>query len=319
MAAFPKMTLTNAGQALQTKVLAGATLTFTRIALGDGQLNGQPIAPLTALISQKATVEVDSVRVVNTSTAQVAGFFSNADISTGFWWRETGVFAQDPDVGEILYGYTNAGDAGDYIPTVADTRIEKYIYCSIAVANADTVNITIPSSDTYIPMSQKGAAGGVATLDSGGKVPMEQLPAGQNSGLATLGTDGKLSDGQVPSAEKVSYTNPALSSVSNVKQALDALKDGLDSGTITAVEATAAASGWSGSPAAQTLSIAGMTADSLYWVGLNSTATYAQRDAARKAVIAPTAQGTSSLTLTCDGVTPTVDLPILVFLSGGAS
>lgn len=319
MAAFPKMTLTNAGQALQTKVLAGATLTFTRIALGDGQLNGQPIAPLTALISQKATVEVDFVRVVNTSTAQVAGFFSNADISTGFWWRETGVFAQDPDVGEILYGYTNAGDAGDYIPTVDDTRIEKYIYCSIAVANADTVNITIPSSDTYIPMSQKGEAGGVATLDSGGKVPMEQLPAGQNSGLATLGTDGKLSDRQVPSAEKVSYTNPALSSVSNVKQALDALKDGLDSGTITAVEATAAASGWSGSPAAQTLSIAGMTADSLYWVGLNSTATYAQRDAARKAVIAPTAQGTNSLTLTCDGVTPTVDLPILVFLSGGAS
>lgn len=299
MAAFPKMTLTNAGQALQTKVLAGETLTFTRIALGDGQLNGQPIAPLTALISQKATVEVDSVRVVNTSTAQVAGFFSNADISTGFWWRETGVFAQDPDVGEILYGYTNAGDAGDYIPTVADTRIEKYIFCSIAVANADTVDITIPSSDTYIPVSQKGAAGGVATLDSGGKVPEDQLPD-----LV---------------AQNVSYTNPSQPTVENVKQALDILQEGLENGTITAVEATAAASGWSGSPAAQTLSIAGMTADSLYWVGLNSTATYAQRDAARKAVIAPTAQGTNSLTLTCDGVTPTVDLPILVFLSGGAS
>ena len=299
MAAFPKMTLTNAGQALQTKVLAGATLTFTRIALGDGQLNGQPIAPLTALISQKATVEVDSVRVVNTSTAQVAGFFSNADISTGFWWRETGVFAQDPDMGEILYGYTNAGDAGDYIPTVADNRVEKYIYCSIAVASATTVDITIPSSDTYIPMSQKGNAGGVATLDSGGKVPEDQLPD-----LV---------------AQNVSYTNPSQPTVENVKQALDILQEGLENGTITAVEATAAASGWSGSPAAQTLSIAGMTADSLYWVGLNSTATYAQRDAARKAVIAPTAQETNSLTLTCDGVTPTVDLPILVFLSGGAS
>lgn len=299
MAAFPKMTLTNVGQALQTKVLAGATLTFTRIALGDGQLNGQPIAPLTALISQKATVEVDSVRVVNTSTAQVAGFFSNADISTGFWWRETGVFAQDPDVGEILYGYTNAGDAGDYIPTVADTRIEKYIYCSIAVASATTVDITIPSSDTYIPMSQKGVAGGVATLDSGGKVPEDQLPD-----LV---------------AQNVSYANPSQPSVTNVKQALDVLQEGLENGTITAVEVTAAASGWSGSPAAQILTVTGMTGDSLYWVGLNSTATYAQRDAARKAVIAPTAQGTNSLTLTCDGVTPTVDLPILVFLSGGAS
>lgn len=299
MAAFPKMTLTNAGQALQTKVLAGATLTFTRIALGDGQLNGQPIAPLTALISQKASVEVDSVRVVDNSTAQASGFFSNADITTGFWWRETGVFAQDPDVGEVLYGYTNAGDAGDYIPTVADTRVEKYIYCSIAVASATTVDITIPSSDTYIPMSQKGNAGGVATLDSGGKVPEDQLPD-----LV---------------AQNVSYINPSQPTVENVKQALDILQEGLENGTITAVEATAAASGWSGSPAAQTLSIAGMTADSLYWVGLNSTATYAQRDAARKAVIAPTAQGTSSLTLTCDGVTPTVDLPILVFLSGGAS
>lgn len=319
MAAFPKMTLTNAGQALQTKVLAGATLTFTRIALGDGQLNGQPISPLTALISQKASVEVDSVRVVDDSTAQASGFFSNADITTGFWWRETGLFAQDPDNGEILYGYTNAGDAGDYIPTVEDTRIEKYIYCSIAVANADTVNITIPSSDTYIPMSQKGEAGGVATLDSGGKVPMEQLPAGQNSGLATLGADGKLSDGQVPSAEKVGYTTPSQPTVENVKQALDILQEGLENGTITAVQVTASASGWAGSPPSQSLTVAGMTADSLYWVGLNSTATYAQRDAARKAVIAPTAQGTSSLTLTCDGVTPTVDLPILVFLSGGAS
>lgn len=299
MAAFPKMTLTNAGQALQTKVLAGETLTFTRIALGDGQLNGQPIAPLTALISQKATVEVDSVRVVNTTTAQVAGFFSNADISTGFWWRETGVFAQDPDVGEILYGYTNAGDAGDYIPTVADTRIEKYIYCSIAVASATTVDITIPSSDTYIPMSQKGVAGGVATLDSGGKVPEDQLPD-----LV---------------AQNVSYANPSQPSVTNVKQALDVLQEGLENGTITPVQVTAAASGWAGSPPSQSLTVAGMTADSLYWVGLNSTATYAQRDAARKAVIAPTAQGTSSLTLTCDGVTPTVDLPILVFLSGGAA
>lgn len=101
--------------------------------------------------------------------------------------------------------------------------------------------------------------------------------------------------------------------------ALNALEQQVDNGTITAVQVTASASGWAGSPPSQSLTVAGMTADSLYWVGLNSTATYAQRDAARKAVIAPTAQGTSSLTLTCDGVTPTVDLPILVFLSGGAS
>ena len=176
MAAFPKMTLTNVGQALQTKVLAGAKLTFTRIALGDGQLNGQPISPLTNMIHQTASVPVDSVRVVSSNTCQASGFFSNADIAAGFKWRETGLFAQDPDVGEILYGYTNAGDAGDWIPTVQDTRIEKYIYCSVSVANATTVNITIPSSDSFIPLTQKGQPNGVAPLEQNGNLTESKKP-----------------------------------------------------------------------------------------------------------------------------------------------
>ena len=325
MAAFPKMTLTNAGQALQTKVLAGETLTFTRIALGDGQLNGQPISPLTALISQKASVEVDSVRVVDNSTAQASGFFSNADITTGFWWRETGLFAQDPDDGEILYGYTNAGDAGDYIPTVEDARIEKYIFCSIAVANATTVDITIPQSDTFIPMTQKGQAGGVASLDSSGKVPAGQLPdmdfipdseKGEANGVATLGADGKLTDGQVPTAAKVGYTNNNQTSVSG---ALDALFQGLADGTITSRVITATSAGWSGNIPTQTLNVTGINADTMCWVGLDDSANAQQRDAARKAVMSPTAQGTNSITLTCDGVQPTVDLPILIYISGGAN
>ena len=325
MAAFPTMTLTNAGQALQTKVQAGATLTFTRIALGDGQLNGQPISPLTALISQKASVEVDSVRVVDNSTAQASGFFSNADIATGFWWRETGLFAQDPDNGEILYGYTNAGDAGDYIPTVEDTRIEKYIFCSIAVANATTVDITIPQSDTFIPMTQKGQAGGVASLDSSGKVPAGQLPEmdfipdsekGKANGVATLGADGKLTDAQVPAAAKVAYTNNGQTTVSG---ALDALFQGLADGTITSQVVTATSSGWSGDIPTQTLNVTGINADTMCWVGLDDSANAQQRDAARKAVMSPTAQGTNSITLTCDGVKPTVDLPILIYISGGAN
>lgn len=328
MAAFPKMTLTNAGQALQTKVLAGAQLTFTRIALGDGQLNDQPISLLTDMIHQTASVEVDTVRVMSASTCQVAGFFSNATISTGFQWRETGLFAQDPDAGEILYGYTNAGGAGDYIPTVQDTRIEKYIYCSIAVANATTVDITIPSLDTFIPTTQKGQAGGVATLDSSGKVPASQLPEmdyipsgekGKKNGVATLGADGKLTDGQVPDASKVPYESEKLPSAANVKQALDSLKAGLDSGTVTARKVTAAAAGWSGELPTQSLAVEGVAADTLCWVGLDSSATPQQRDAARKAVICPTGQGPGTITLVCDGVRPAVDLPILIYVSGGVN
>ena len=58
-----------------------------------------------------------------------------------------------------------------------------------------------------IPTTEKGAANGVATLGTDGKVPTGQLPAmdyvptsekGVASGVATLGTDGKVPTGQLP-------------------------------------------------------------------------------------------------------------------------
>ena len=59
---------------------------------------------------------------------------------------------------------------------------------------------------SYIPASQKGTAGGVASLGSDGKVPSGQLPAmdyiptsqkGTAGGVATLGSDGKIPDSQL--------------------------------------------------------------------------------------------------------------------------
>lgn len=59
---------------------------------------------------------------------------------------------------------------------------------------------------SYIPASQKGAAGGVASLGADGKVPSGQLPAmdyiptsqkGTAGGVATLGSDGKIPDSQL--------------------------------------------------------------------------------------------------------------------------
>ena len=59
---------------------------------------------------------------------------------------------------------------------------------------------------SFIPTSQKGAAGGVASLGSDGKVPSGQLPAmdyiptsqkGTAGGVASLGSDGKIPESQL--------------------------------------------------------------------------------------------------------------------------
>lgn len=295
MAAFPKMTLTNAGQALQTKVLAGAQLTFTRIALGDGQLNDQPIVLLTALIHQTASVTVQSVRVIGTSTCQVSGFFSNTTITQGFQWRETGIFAQDPDVGEILYGYTNAGGAGDYIPTAQDTRIEKYIFTSIAVANAQTVNITIPASDSFIPVTDKGIPGGVATLDASGKLTPGQLPTIAASGVTyDNGTSGMTA--------------------TNVQAALDELQVSVENAAAKALYTTITLpqSGWSA--LSQTVTVNGIQATEMAQM-ITVVPSYASQQEFYTAEVIATAQAENSLTFTC-AQTPASDLTVYVVVMG---
>lgn len=173
MSIFPKMTLTNKGIALQAKLQIGDTMEFTRMGLGSGELN-KPIAELLNLINETASVLINNKQIIQEYTVQLRAFFTNVDVQERFYWREFGVFANDPDEGEILYAYSNAGDMGGWIPAVTDNRIERMIYASVRVSNAGEINITIPQSDTFIPTSEKGQPNGVATLDEHGNV--EQMP-----------------------------------------------------------------------------------------------------------------------------------------------
>ncbi|WP_051131769.1 phage tail-collar fiber domain-containing protein [Oscillibacter ruminantium] len=163
MASFPTMTVTNAGQAVLTKGLSGKTLSFTKIVLGDGQLNGQSISALTALISQKAVCNVTRKSITG-GAYQVGGLLLPENITTGFYWREIGLIVIDPDTSaEVLYAYANAGTATDYIdPNTTDTRFEKNIYVNTKITSASNVTIEIPSSDTYamaVHASQHAAGG----------------------------------------------------------------------------------------------------------------------------------------------------------------
>ena len=178
MSIFPKMTLTNKGIALEAKLKIGDTIEFTRMGLGSGELN-KPISELLDLINEISSVPITiKPKIIEEYTVQLGAFFTNADVQERFYWREFGVFANDPDEGEILYAYSNAGDMGGWIPTVTDSRIERTIYASVQVSNAGQINITIPQSDTFIPTSEKGQPSGVATLDENGKVLKSQLPDG---------------------------------------------------------------------------------------------------------------------------------------------
>ena len=142
------MVFTQQGLRLLAKVQAGAALPFTRVAVGDGYLEtGQDETALTALIDQKMNLSISSI-VVTDPQATICSVISNAGLSAGFYWREIGVFATDPNLGEILYGYDNAGSEATFVPPASENSFTAVCNIAIAVANASSVTATI---NPYLP------------------------------------------------------------------------------------------------------------------------------------------------------------------------
>ena len=84
MALFTSQILTRKGEALLAKAMGGREMTFTRIALGDGQLSGQSPMELEALISQKVSLPIGESYREDNSTWTVGASLDNKDLQVGF-------------------------------------------------------------------------------------------------------------------------------------------------------------------------------------------------------------------------------------------
>lgn len=110
------LTLTNLGKNLQVKCQAGAQLVFTKVKLGDGvHADGTILSELTDLKSIKQTVGITECKVNENHQCQISSVISNAGLESGYYLRELGLFAQDPEVGEILYAIT-LDENPDFLP-----------------------------------------------------------------------------------------------------------------------------------------------------------------------------------------------------------
>lgn len=152
MAAFINNDITAAGLIVLAKGAAGERINYTRIVLGDGYLSeGQTPRSLTDVVSPKASIDITKLKVNSDGTVIVGGIFTNSNTGAGFYYRELGLYAEDPDpdVGEVLYCYGNCGDLAEWIPPSGGaTILEKTVDIITVIGTATNVTAYIPA-DAY--------------------------------------------------------------------------------------------------------------------------------------------------------------------------
>jgi len=149
MADFRGTILTVKGRNLLAKAQTGATLTFTKIKLGDGlwSTSTDP-TQLNDLVSPKLNLPIQNITVIGDGTVRLRFVLTNTGLSQGFFMREIGIYAQDPDLGEILYAVAYAGDRADFIPSDGVTKVENVVDIYTVITNAQ--NVTAVISDTVV-------------------------------------------------------------------------------------------------------------------------------------------------------------------------
>ena len=144
MAEFKQLIITNKGQALMAKMLAGTgNVQFTKISISDTTYTDAQLQALTALTSIKQTTLVSKVIRTNDVAVQIEGAITNTGVVTGYYMRAIGLYALDPQDGEILYAVTIASVAGYMPPYNGITVSGAFFKLVTTVSNASSVSLNV--------------------------------------------------------------------------------------------------------------------------------------------------------------------------------
>lgn len=175
MAKFKGFILTEKGRELLAKGLAGETITFTKMAIGDGT-TATSEREMTALVNQITTLQLLNVDTKGNGTCEINALLTNKSVTTGFYIRELGIFAHGNDNVEILYAYNTSANA-DYLPPFSANNVVEIEYIdTIIVDQVENITATIDPAVSYI--TKKYAEDNFLTLKD--KMKMLGLEFGGN-------------------------------------------------------------------------------------------------------------------------------------------
>lgn len=142
MAEWSNATMTDVGAALQAKVNAGKTkLTFTKIKVGSGVNATNPLA-LTDVISSKWETTNFVVKLEG-KIVSVDTVITNTGVHEAFRMSEIGLFAQDPDKGEVLYAYLTDPEPDRMPAESGSVVVSQELTIGMVFSNTGNVSLTV--------------------------------------------------------------------------------------------------------------------------------------------------------------------------------
>lgn len=123
MAVWNNTTKTEKGIALEQKLLTlSKPLKLVAAKSGTGTVNPTQLAKQTALVQPEQELELRPVYLSEENTATVPVMLSNAGLTKGYDLKQVGIYAEDPDDGEILYIIAQTDIAGgERVPSAAES------------------------------------------------------------------------------------------------------------------------------------------------------------------------------------------------------
>lgn len=152
--AFRNLMLTTSGMILYAKAQQGKLLHLSRVAVGDGLLSdGDSMVNRPGLKRERASFLIDYVHIAaSNSAAEILTTMRNDELEAGFYFRELGIFALDPDSGEEqLYLCDNAGQDGEYIPAASENvKVVERLKMIVRLENTPNVTFTASGNPLYL-------------------------------------------------------------------------------------------------------------------------------------------------------------------------
>ena len=192
--------ITQKGLALQAKLMEGTSLHITRAETGTGFVTPGMLYQQAGVTGPKQPLVFKPISYPESGKCAVTVYLNNDEVQTGYTALQVGIYATDPDEGEILYFVAQAADQdhGTVVPSaeeMAGYSAEWTFYFQYGQADEVTVMVDPSGSvsredmeeyidNEFVPITTaeidllaswggggtdwepgEGSGGGVATLD----------------------------------------------------------------------------------------------------------------------------------------------------------